>query len=141
MNKGLTQEKKEQIIRLRKIREDQGYSQEQFAVFMGISVSALKKIESYERAISLNILENLYKNLNVSIDYILFGQKVIADDIWKQILNCNEEDKMIIMLKLFHYFTISKTGVFPTEDGELKNLDRILKAIKEIQSSGNDDDK
>lgn len=138
MDKGLSPDKKEQIIRLRKIREQLNLTQEQFADYMGISVSALKKIESYERPISLNCIENLYKNLNVSTDYILFGKKTVSDDLWRQVLNSKEKDKMIIFLKLFHYFTNNKTSIFPTKDEELKHLNEIFEFIQKIEVSDNE---
>ena len=64
-----------------------------------VGESIVKVKEELERQVGQPLTEvciaaagRVLKTVNVSIDYILFGQKVIADDIWKQILNCNEED-------------------------------------------------
>lgn len=132
--KELTKELKEQIFRVRKIREDLGYSQEQFAQILGISISAYKKIEACERQISLANLKKLYEELNVSTDYILFGDKERIDDIWTGILNCSEADKLILLLRLLHYFVTVKSEVFPIKGEQLNNIEDVVHFIDSMQS-------
>lgn len=140
MKKELTKEQKEQIFRLRKIRESLGYSQEQFASVLGISTSAYKKVESYERQISLTNLKKVHEELHVSTDYILFGEKVGVEDAWELVLNGTETDKFVIFLRLYHYFTKSKNAVFPSDAEQLKDLEKIFRFIDEIQGSEKSDD-
>lgn len=134
MAKELATEQKEQILRLRKIREGLGYSQEQFADLLDISISGYKKIESYENQISLSNLKKLHQKLKVSIDYIMFGELPVAEQAWNTILNCTENDKIIIFLRLYHYFALQKNGVYPTEDTGLKDIEKILHYVDEIQN-------
>lgn len=112
MRKTLSAEQKDQIFRLRKVREDLGLSQEEFANILEISISTYKKMESYERRISLASLMKLHSELNVSADYILFGEKTEQQKAWTDVLNCPDTDKMIIFLRLFQYFTLNKTDFF-----------------------------
>lgn len=135
--KKLTEEQKEQIYRLRRIREDLGYSQEQFAEILGISTSAYKKIEAYEQQISLENLKRIYKKLNVSVDYILFGERVLADDIWNGVLNCTEADKMVIFLRLYRYFCESRDGIYPIKEDNADNVECIgplLDSVKRAET-------
>lgn len=128
--KELTKENKEQTFRVRKIREDLGYSQEQFAQILGISTSAYKKIEACERQISLANLKKLYEKFNVSTDYILFGEKVLVDDIWTGVLNCSEADKLVLLLRLIHYFFAVKSEVYPIKSEQLNNIEDVVHFIE-----------
>lgn len=115
MVRELTKEEKEQILRLRRIREDMGYSQEQFAEILEIGVSYYRKIELYERQISLPVLKKIYNKLGVSADYILYGKHKLFENVWKEVLNCNEKDKWNVFIRLYHYFIYIKKGVFYIE--------------------------
>lgn len=134
MRKELTTEQREQILRLRKIRESMGYSQEQFANILEISISAYKKIEAYENQISLSNLKKIYRELSVSADYILFGERASKEDVWKTVLNCSETDKLVIFFRLIHYFTILKHEIYPTKDEQLKNVEEIFYIIDNMRA-------
>ncbi|MGN1313452.1 MAG: helix-turn-helix domain-containing protein [Lachnospiraceae bacterium] len=129
-------EKIQAACRLREIRENTGLSQEKFAEVLGISVSGYKKIESGENIISLDRLKILYKQMSVSTDYILYGEMKSADDIWKSILNCTEEDKLLLLYRLWFYFVKTKKGVFSLTE-EQREIDKvIMESIKELQDNG-----
>ena len=98
--------------RIHQLRLDCQKTQEQFAEILGISVSALKKIESGENQISVEGLRRLESKLHVSADYIIFGKKTDAEKLWKDILNCSEDDKFFIMMRLIYYFTNIKHTTF-----------------------------
>lgn len=138
--KKLTEEQKEQIYRLRKIREDLGYSQEQLAEILGISTSTYKKIEAYDQQISLENLKRIYKRLNVSVDYILFGERVVADDIWNGVLNCTEADKMVIFLRLYRYFCEIREGIYPMKEDNADNAEGIEHLLDSVKRVGTKDD-
>lgn len=135
MKKELTAEQKEQIFRLRKIREDLGFSQEQFADILGISISAYKKIECHERGISLTNLKKLYEKFHVSTDYILFGKKSGVEDTWKEVINCTEVDKVVIFLRLFDYFSYAKDEIFPKAEETPKHMKDIFRYMENIQNA------
>ena len=98
--------------RIHQLRLDCGNTQEQFAEILEISVSALKKIESGVNQISIDGLRRLENKLHVSADYILFGKKTDAKKMWTDILNCTEDDKFFIMMRLIYYFTKVKNTTF-----------------------------
>ncbi len=129
MQKTLSTEQKEQIFRLRKVREDLGLSQEQFANVLGIGISSYKKTESYERQISMSTLTRLHSKLHISADYILFDEKTGQEQAWAEVLNCSEADKMIVFLRLFHYFTMDKPNIFPVEDDQAKCFEEAVRLV------------
>lgn len=122
--------------RLRQIRDGAKLTQEQFAEILGISVSAYKKVESGENQVSLSCLRNLHNAMNVSSDYILYGDRENLDDTWCMILNCTEQDKMVLLLRLFSYFTKFKCAMFPSENDQAKEDKDILQFLCKLQSNG-----
>ncbi len=139
MDKLQSNEHREENARLLKVREDLGYSQEQFAHFLGINISTYKKIETYGRRISLDNLLMLHNRLGVSVDYILFGDRATQEQVWNGVLNCTETDKVILFLRLFRYLTKNKPEIFPVDDSASMSLDdviRILTGSSEIGERG-----
>ena len=98
--------------RVREIRLGRGNSQEKFAEYLDISLSAYKKIESSENGISVNILRKLHRKFNISTDYILYGECKEFSDVLFLIDNCSETDKMKILFQLLHYFVNDKNKTF-----------------------------
>ncbi|MCC8141776.1 MAG: helix-turn-helix transcriptional regulator [Lachnospiraceae bacterium] len=131
MEKTVLTEQREEILRLRKVREDLGYTQEQFAHVLDISLSAYKKIETYNRRISLGNLKILHEKLNVSVDYILFGDKASQEQAWKELLNCTETDKILVFLRLFRYLTTDKPEIFPVDDVAFVSPVEIIQSLTE----------
>lgn len=131
-----TRERMQSACRLRQIRENTGFTQEQFAEILGISVSAYKKVESGENQVSLSCLRNLYNELHVSADYVLFGKKQEEDEVWKAILNCTEADKMLILVRLLVYFTKVKKESFPLREECSKEEEAILHLMQNLQDNG-----
>lgn len=83
--------------RLKLLREQLGYTQEQFAEKLDISVSTVKKMETGEYNISLDTQRKLKNTFNnISIDYLLFGEQKNLDHIWGQIMILDEWHKFII---------------------------------------------
>jgi len=139
MLKELSEEQKAQILRVRGIREELGCSQERFAEITGISATVYKKIEAYERQLSLDCLKKIHNRLNVSVDYILFGEDRSLSAVWTNILNCSEQDKMQLFLRLYYYFTRYKARVFPTEDMQSMDIEKILEYINGLKNAESKD--
>ncbi len=136
--KEISVERKQPALRLRQIRENGGFTQEQFSEILGISVSAYKKMESGENQISLASLKKLYDEMNISSDFILYGKNKNLDGLWYHILNCTEEDKMFLLVRLLAYFTDTKQSVFPLKDEQSKRDSEMLQFIQNIQSNKED---
>lgn len=60
-------------LRIRREREKKGYTREQFAELLEVSVSYLAELERGKTGISVKLLKRVCTVLGVSADYILFG--------------------------------------------------------------------
>ena len=67
--------------RIRKAREDLGYTREKFAELLDVSVSYLAELERGRTGISVKMLVKVCKVLGLSADYILFGKERTADSM------------------------------------------------------------
>lgn len=117
--------------RLREIRLNMGISQEKFAEYLDISLSAYKKIEGADNGISVNILRRLRERFNISSDYILYGDYKNIEGALEFIQNCSEADKMKIFLRLTKYFVNDKKPTFT--DMEIDGKDESENIINSIQ--------
>jgi len=59
--------------RIRKAREDQGYTRERFAEKLDVSVSYLAELERGRTGISVKMLKKVCNLLGLSADYVIFG--------------------------------------------------------------------
>lgn len=60
-------------MRIRKAREDLGYTREKFAEKLDVSVSYLAELERGRTGISVKMLIKVCNVLGLSADYVLFG--------------------------------------------------------------------
>lgn len=61
--------------RIRKAREDQGYTREKFAEKLDVSVSYMAELERGRTGISVKMLIKVCNLLGLSADYVLFGEE------------------------------------------------------------------
>ena len=127
------EEKEASAIRLREIRLNMGVSQEKFAEYLDISLSAYKKIESAENGISVRILRTLKQQFNISSDYLLYGDYKNFDSAMELIENCTEEDKMKLYLRLTQYFVNDKKKIFVEKKKDLEYPAKCLKNILDME--------
>ena len=73
--------------RIRKAREDYGYTREQFAELVDVSVSYMAEVERGKTNVSVKTLIKICNVLGLSADYVLFG---------------NERDKDTMILDKIH---------------------------------------
>ena len=135
MSDFLKDERQESANRLREIRMNMGESQEKFAEYLDMSLSAYKKIESAENGVSIRVLRKLKERFNISSDYLLFGDYKNIDHAMDVIQNCTEADKMKILLRLTPYFIDDKKKIFVEAETstEAKEVAEILKSILNIE--------
>lgn len=62
-------------MRIRRAREDLGYTREKFAEKLDVSVSYLAELERGRTGISVKMLIKVCKVLGLSADYVLFGSE------------------------------------------------------------------
>ena len=58
------------------------------------------------------------------------------EETWQTILNCTEQDKLFLLLRLLAYFTKIKRGIFPLENEQAMEDKNILQLIRELQDYG-----
>ncbi len=125
----------EQSKRLKKLRLENGYTQEQIAEILEITTSGYKKIENGECRLTKEKLIMLVEKLNISEGYLLFGNRSLMDTIWVEVMSLSDEEKMRILLRLNEYFIdIKKSSMF-----EKKYLDEADAKISEIIKWMSDD--
>ena len=67
--------------RIRRARELQGYTREQFAEILDVSVSYLAELERGRTGLSVKTLIKVCNVLGLSADYILFGKERSSDEV------------------------------------------------------------
>ena len=67
--------------RIRKAWEDMGYTREQFAEKLDVSVSYLAELERGRTGISVKMLIKVCNVLGLSSDYVLFGSQRAGDEL------------------------------------------------------------
>ena len=67
-------------MRIRKAREDAGYTLEKFAELLDVSVSYMAEVERGRTGISVKMLIKICDVLGLSADYVLFGEKRCGDE-------------------------------------------------------------
>ena len=67
--------------RIRKAREDMGYTREKFAERLDVSVSYLAELERGRTGISVKMLIKVCNVLGLSADYVLFGSERTEDEL------------------------------------------------------------
>ncbi len=65
--------------RIRKAREELGYTREQFSELLDVSVSYMAEVERGRTGVSLKTLVKICSLLGLSADYILFGEERSGD--------------------------------------------------------------
>ena len=68
-------------MRIRKAREDAGYTRETFAELLDVSVSYMAEVERGRTGISVEMLIKICKVLGLSADYVLFGETRTDDEL------------------------------------------------------------
>ena len=61
-------------MRIRKAREELGYTREKFAELLDVSVSYMAEVERGRTGISVKMLVKICGVLGLSADYVLFGE-------------------------------------------------------------------
>lgn len=112
-------------LRLKNLRKSYGLTQEKMAEILGISESLYKKNELGKQAISKKTAKAVEEKFGVSADYVYFGMLRDGEDIWSQILECSDQDKMCFLINLLYYFFSGDHFEFCN-----KNLNANFEAIK-----------
>ena len=114
----------DEAVRLREVRKNTGLTQEEFAARVNMSLSAYKKAERGDNQISVNLLKALYKEFQISADYILHGERGTFESTWMEIQNCTKKDKLCFLIRLINYFSDNQSYTrYIRTDRELSDED------------------
>ena len=111
--------KRESAERLKMLRKSLEYSQERFAELLDISTSAYKKIESGENNVTVGELRILNRELGISADYILYGERQETETLWLAMQNYPDDVKLEAMIRLILYFGYGKSIDFSAMKGKI----------------------
>lgn len=92
-------------LRIKTVRKDLGYTQEQFAEILELSVSGYKKLESGEVHLTLDKIYLLKQKLGLSADYILYGEKTELNEVWVEICKLPLEEKWLMIMRMYAYLS------------------------------------
>lgn len=122
---------KEIAGRLKELRLNLKYTQEQFAEFLDISVQLYKKMESGENNISIATLHKMKKKLKFSVDYLLFGEKDDQEAIWNRVIALDDFDKEKLLLRLFVMMTSDdrRVSAKSREEHLFQILDQVMEGL------------
>ncbi len=122
---------KEIAGRLKELRLDLKYTQEQFAEFLDISVQLYKKMESGENNISIATLHKMKKKLSFSVDYLLFGEKDDQEAIWNKVISLDDSDKEKLLLRLFVMMTSDdrRVSAKSREEYLIQMMDQVMEDL------------
>lgn len=112
-------------VRIKRIREELGYTQEQFAEILELSLSGYKKLESGEVNLTIDKIYMLNRRLGLSADYILFDEKTELVDAWEHIRRLPELEKWQMFLRMYAYLA-KKTDDEYLIDDMMKNVDKVV---------------
>lgn len=86
--------------RIRKAREELGYTREQFAEKLDVSVSYMAEVERGRTGISVKMLIKICALLGLSADYILFGTDRDSDAMLLDKIHRIDEKYMPLLNRL-----------------------------------------
>ena len=86
--------------RIRKAREDMGYTREKFAEKLDVSVSYLAELERGRTGLSVKMLIKVCNVLGLSADYVLFGNERKEDEMRLDAIRRIDEKYLPLMDKV-----------------------------------------
>lgn len=84
--------------RIQQRRKQQGFTQEQLADMMNVSIQMISNLERGNKAIRIDNLIKLSRILNISTDYILTGEEPAGDaaGLSARIEQLSERDRVLV---------------------------------------------
>ncbi len=126
--------KRETGNRLKKLREELGYTQEKFAELLDVSVTLYKKMEYGSYNISVRTMRRLKEITSISVDYLMFGEQKEFDDIWLLLQSAENSTKMKTLLRLIAYFGVDSIECHTGKKQEEEYAEFLDEWMKKIES-------
>ena len=93
-------------LRIRRAREQMGYTREQFAEKLDVSVSYLAELERGKTGISVKMLTKVCRLLGLSADYVLFGNERSEDELLLERIRRIDDTYMPMLNKIINEMLI-----------------------------------
>lgn len=126
MEKKESAKRLEQARRIRKIREYYKLTQEQFSEKVGISYNAYKMIELGKNSLTLETVTKIKNAVNVTADFLLYGEMESFEETWRKVECCSDADKMQILIRLLDYFCYEKEPKLLQDKHQIQNILELL---------------
>ncbi len=111
-------------IRLKQLRKTYGFTQEKMAEELGISVSLYKAMETGKATVSKRTAEAVENRFGISSDYIYCGTLRNDIEVWNQIYECSDTDKLKILFRLVNYFMAQ--NVITQDDKNVQDIINVM---------------
>ena len=92
--------KEERRLRIKQLRDERGFSQNEAADSLGVERSTYRSAENGDNGISLRMVEIFNDKWGVSADYILFGKKNSSEDILNMLRNTDKKTRYELAVRL-----------------------------------------
>lgn len=92
--------REERRLRVKQLREDRGFSQNEVADDLGAERSTYRSAENGYNSISIQMIEKIHKKWGVSADYILFGEEYSSEDILGMLRSTSKETRFEVAIRL-----------------------------------------
>lgn len=115
--------------RLKSLRKNLGFTQEEMAEELGISESLYKGAERNKIPISRRTADAIENRFGISADHFYYGTLREGTDVWIQLVECDDCDKFKIFLRLLKYF--SSQGQFNMNDEDIARIANDMMKTKE----------
>lgn len=122
-------------VRIKTVREDLEYTQEQFAEIFELSLSGYKKLESGEVHLTLDKVYMLKERLGLSADYVLFDEKETLRDVWLETCKLPTTEKLQMLMRLYAYLS-RRTDDEAVLKELMKRVDEVVAEFMEKNSIG-----
>ena len=93
-------------LRIRRAREQMGYTREQFAEKLDVSVSYLAELERGKTGLSVKMLLKICSLLGLSADYVLFGNERSEDELLLERIRRIDDTYMPMLNKIINEMLI-----------------------------------
>lgn len=120
--------REERRLRIKQLREDRGFSQNEAADDLGVERSTYRSAENGNNSISIRMIEKFHNKWGVPADYILFGEEYSSEDILSMLRNTDKKTRYELAVRLLT--VLAQNGSPEALDKEMDLID-ILQAIDE----------
>lgn len=108
--------------RMRKIREDAGYSVNAMSKCLNLTEAGLRKLEYGNSLPSGRTLITLHETLGADLVWLLFGRHSTHDDILSALYAADDDVLFDIFVRLYSYFSGGNHSVFCPQNGTINNV-------------------